>query len=671
MSGTIKILDLATKPVKPEDFMLVVGADGQHNKVTAGEIIDQIQANVETSGAVGELLAEANATLEAVKDVASGVFIPLGSFDASTGIATISETGATYSPTAVSDKPKGSFFNIVKEGLGQLAGEPQPTLYKIGGSLQSTGTKWSYLPPKDNGYEKITALEVKAVTATTNNVSSMLSFTISDESGQILFAKQFNGAEFPYNELTEEDLPESIFAKINEKVGLDKLTPEVTAKLDREIGTADVSDELLASINRKIGETDLTPELLVTINSAGGLQDAAGAPNVITAFTGTTGLVVYAILKDGKTWPYEEEIEATESTVIVTPPVEELQEFASADAAYAALGPGKEYWSAQGVRMRTIQTLNFLSLGNTGTERTYFGTTWRSQSGNVSGRQPWSIQELKDPDAPKILRFELRPGDNWYFAETTDANGNIVRTGGDMPSASDPDGNSQNGKLKERAEIYQLGTSGTNAVPIPWDVDLWYADQIFIEPDPNGKRIFYRNTAFYHDMFQFHGPGGGGPIVGLNYANYDVGGTSNTFTLETRSGPESAPVSKTYPKKPYNRGEWIPRVMCIRPSKTTGNSQIRLWIGTELVITDMNTTIGYSDSSAPGYIKAGQYRTAADDGTSAGETDDRITVVMRVANPELTWDQVTVDGVVKKNQGLRTLEARIQNPRSLINSEIV
>lgn len=57
MAKEVKILDLPTAVVEPQDYMLVVQPDGTHNKSLVQDLVDQVTVEVETGGAIGEAVA--------------------------------------------------------------------------------------------------------------------------------------------------------------------------------------------------------------------------------------------------------------------------------------------------------------------------------------------------------------------------------------------------------------------------------------------------------------------------------------------------------------------------------------------------------------------------------------------------------------------------------------
>lgn len=85
----------------------------------------------------------------------------LGTFDASTGVATITETGVTYTPTTVANQANGKYFDVVVQGTVSVTGAPK--LMEPGGVLISRGTKWDYIPKSTLAMQEVNALKSQIV----------------------------------------------------------------------------------------------------------------------------------------------------------------------------------------------------------------------------------------------------------------------------------------------------------------------------------------------------------------------------------------------------------------------------------------------------------------------------------------------------------------------------
>jgi len=96
-------------------------------------LLEDVQTKIDTAFAKSELIYEQFS-------LASGI----GTYNATTGIATITETGATFTPSVVANQVNGRYFDIVVAGTKSVTGTP--VAMEIGGVLISRGTKWDYIP---------------------------------------------------------------------------------------------------------------------------------------------------------------------------------------------------------------------------------------------------------------------------------------------------------------------------------------------------------------------------------------------------------------------------------------------------------------------------------------------------------------------------------------------
>jgi hypothetical protein len=85
----------------------------------------------------------------------------LGTYNASTGVATIKETGATFTPVAVANQTKGKYFDVVVAGTQSITGSSVSMV--VGGRIISRGTKWEYLPATDLALQRTFSLENQVV----------------------------------------------------------------------------------------------------------------------------------------------------------------------------------------------------------------------------------------------------------------------------------------------------------------------------------------------------------------------------------------------------------------------------------------------------------------------------------------------------------------------------
>jgi len=114
-----------------------------------------------------EKQANAAAVAQAIT-ASSGIIFGLGTFNASTGVATIKETGVTFTPTSSSNQANGSFFDVVVPGTSVIAGTSIQFL--VGGRIISRGTTWDYIPPTDTGFAKSSDNET-AIAGSSNDLA--------------------------------------------------------------------------------------------------------------------------------------------------------------------------------------------------------------------------------------------------------------------------------------------------------------------------------------------------------------------------------------------------------------------------------------------------------------------------------------------------------------------
>lgn len=81
----------------------------------------------------------------------------LGEYNASTGVATVTQSGATSTPTSAPAFNDGKYFDVVVAGAQSITGTS--VAMTVGGKIIVRGTKWGYIPPSDLALS--TANEVK------------------------------------------------------------------------------------------------------------------------------------------------------------------------------------------------------------------------------------------------------------------------------------------------------------------------------------------------------------------------------------------------------------------------------------------------------------------------------------------------------------------------------
>jgi len=138
----------------------------ENAEIVAGSAELVVAKTAETTAAAAAAQQDRILTEQAKDDVlnaTTGTFASSGGYDASTGIATFAETGATQVLSSVAGLPNGGFWDITKPGNRAIAippggTEPAAVDMLVGGKLSSTGTKYIYIPPKDTGFEKVQQL---------------------------------------------------------------------------------------------------------------------------------------------------------------------------------------------------------------------------------------------------------------------------------------------------------------------------------------------------------------------------------------------------------------------------------------------------------------------------------------------------------------------------------
>lgn len=111
----------------------------------------------------------------------------VGTYDASTNTAKLTESGTTFTPTPVATQPNGNYFDIVVPGTQSVTGVA--VAMAEGGRLISRGTKWDYIPPGLNIPKGKGVSFLEEITASTNvydfATASATNGFISTSSGSI------------------------------------------------------------------------------------------------------------------------------------------------------------------------------------------------------------------------------------------------------------------------------------------------------------------------------------------------------------------------------------------------------------------------------------------------------------------------------------------------------
>jgi lysophospholipase L1-like esterase len=130
----------------------------------------KIAANVATNGQKNISASKLRAALEEGANAIDTIFETfsltdgLGTYNATTGVANVKETGETFTPVPVSTRPNGKYFDVVVAGTQSITGVS--VAMEIGGIIISRGTKWDYIPKSSLALTRIIATESKLSKAT-------------------------------------------------------------------------------------------------------------------------------------------------------------------------------------------------------------------------------------------------------------------------------------------------------------------------------------------------------------------------------------------------------------------------------------------------------------------------------------------------------------------------
>lgn len=125
----------------------------------------------------------------AAQNASVGVADPAGTFNASTGVATqdasATNSAQTFTPTAVSNKPKGYFLTVSVAGTTSISGSSVSA--KKGDTFRSNGVGfgWTYIPASDAGYQIASDLSNKLPVRNLFNASAATSGQLMTSSGGI------------------------------------------------------------------------------------------------------------------------------------------------------------------------------------------------------------------------------------------------------------------------------------------------------------------------------------------------------------------------------------------------------------------------------------------------------------------------------------------------------
>lgn len=134
-----------------------------------GSYRQKISANIATNANKGISAAKLRDALEEGAGAIDKIFETfnladgLGTYNATSGIATIKETGSTFTPVTAANQVNGKYFDIIVAGSQDIFGTGLPLSLLIGGKIISRGTKWDYIPPSDAAYTLATSIKATEV----------------------------------------------------------------------------------------------------------------------------------------------------------------------------------------------------------------------------------------------------------------------------------------------------------------------------------------------------------------------------------------------------------------------------------------------------------------------------------------------------------------------------
>lgn len=150
-----------------------VSAFGQDSKTTTlrTKIIEDLATNNSrqiTAEKLRSVLISSADAIDTLKSDIDKVYttfslgISIGEYDASSGVAKVTATGATSIPGTTPAFPDGKYFDVVKAGSSSITGAPVNMIE--GGKIIVRGSAWGYIPPSDLALTKISVAEPKIET---------------------------------------------------------------------------------------------------------------------------------------------------------------------------------------------------------------------------------------------------------------------------------------------------------------------------------------------------------------------------------------------------------------------------------------------------------------------------------------------------------------------------
>lgn len=159
----VPINELTPVQFSENGFVLMTDEKGVTGNATGSSFVSQVQQKVEQSGAISEALQQMQNLKSDVEGIAAGNLPPVGTFNATSGLASVAATpdlaAYTFTPTAVSDKPKGFSLAVSVGGVSVITGSS--ITMAIGGTIRSNGVgvPWIYTPPSDIALKKTQVLD--------------------------------------------------------------------------------------------------------------------------------------------------------------------------------------------------------------------------------------------------------------------------------------------------------------------------------------------------------------------------------------------------------------------------------------------------------------------------------------------------------------------------------
>ena len=207
---------------------------------------------------VREVLTDAADSIDEIFETLS-LADSIGEYNASTGVATLTDSGATSTPGNVPAFPNGKYLDVVVSGTKSITGSAVSMIE--GGKIIVRGTKWGYIPPSDFALRKVN--EVNKIISSQS--AGELSFAWKDINGKLAAYIESSGA-FRALKWVVNSIPSSALMNFN---GSDKINSK---SIDSGLLTDDLTARLLKFINIpgfKFVWNDTTGRYVISISDDG------------------------------------------------------------------------------------------------------------------------------------------------------------------------------------------------------------------------------------------------------------------------------------------------------------------------------------------------------------------------------------------------------------------